>query len=77
MRETPVVRKTLNPKTQQLLDELIEDAKSHGCLEEYGCGPSVNKAQKNFENSREALVQHILMLENRIRRQRLALHLRV
>jgi len=63
-------KKTLNPKSQQLLRTLCDAAKSYGWQEDQGTGPSVDAARLAYEASFQDLTAHLLDLEATVRRLR-------
>lgn len=56
----------LSRKSQTLLLNLSSSAAYNGLMQEYGCGPDVDIAKAEFDESFEALKRRILKLETKL-----------
>lgn len=59
---------SLNPKTKKLLNAFDEAAKQWGWEADQGFGSSVNEAKAEYEDAKQALSDHVLKLENEVRK---------
>ncbi len=67
-REKRKEMKKLSKTSQNRLDDFDMDALDWGWVREDGSGLRVNRSEKDYLESKEALEKRILYLENRIRK---------